>query len=275
MGCPGQARTKPRSKIFSRRNHLPEIVAGRRPPPLFHVRHSTTRWLCVARPGRAQPPSSSAQQRASSGRSSCAIVRQPTSKWSASIREAGGQLSASISATSAQINTARRPLLSASTRDMRNQVRARHANGEGAAASLRYNLKFEILDTFMAKIVLKDPSLCFDTTVGKAVADPDPVSRRRSGSLKFKRRDTRLAPTSFTRKPAIQTVGGGRLRLIKSTTGSKVPSSACTRRPDEISTDGNSSSRWPEQVRRGKAAAAWWPTAAAASEEREAAEWVL
>ncbi|KZV54006.1 hypothetical protein F511_41161 [Dorcoceras hygrometricum] len=33
-------------------------------------------------------------------------------------------------------------------------------------------------------------------------------------------------------------VGGGRLRLIKSTTGSKVPSSACTRRPDEISTDG-------------------------------------
>ncbi|KZV16342.1 hypothetical protein F511_25963 [Dorcoceras hygrometricum] len=37
------------------------------------------------------------------------------------------------------------------------------------------------------------------------------------------------------------TVGGGRLRLIKSTTGSKVPSSACTRRPDEISTDGNSS----------------------------------
>ncbi|KZV43817.1 polygalacturonase-like [Dorcoceras hygrometricum] len=66
----------------------------------------------------------------------------------------------------------------------------------------------------------------------------------------------RLAPTSFTRKPALQTVGGGRLRLIKSTIGSKVPSSACTRRPDEISTDGNSSSRWPEQVRRGKAAAA-------------------
>ncbi|KZV41551.1 hypothetical protein F511_17983 [Dorcoceras hygrometricum] len=65
-----------------------------------------------------------------------------------------------------------------------------------------------------------------------------------------------LAPTSFTRKPALQTVGGGRLRIIKSTTGSKVPSSACTRRPDEISTDGNSSSRWPEQVRRGKAAAA-------------------
>ncbi|KZV47803.1 exportin 1 [Dorcoceras hygrometricum] len=44
------------------------------------------------------------------------------------------------------------------------------------------------------------------------------------------------------------TVGGGRLRLIKSTTGSKVPSSACTRRPDEISTDGNSSKNWPEQI---------------------------
>ncbi|KZV52305.1 hypothetical protein F511_36499 [Dorcoceras hygrometricum] len=65
-----------------------------------------------------------------------------------------------------------------------------------------------------------------------------------------------LAPTSFTRKPALQTVGGGRLRLIKSTTRSKVPSSACTRRLDEISTDGNSSSRWSEQVWRGKAAAA-------------------
>ncbi|KZV33498.1 hypothetical protein F511_37309 [Dorcoceras hygrometricum] len=44
------------------------------------------------------------------------------------------------------------------------------------------------------------------------------------------------------------TVGGGRLRLIRSTTGSKVPSSACTRRPDEISTDVNSSKSWPEQI---------------------------
>ncbi|KZV38557.1 hypothetical protein F511_27582 [Dorcoceras hygrometricum] len=44
------------------------------------------------------------------------------------------------------------------------------------------------------------------------------------------------------------TVGGGRLRLIKSTTGSKVPSSACTRRPDEISTNENSSKSWPEQI---------------------------
>ncbi|KZV28540.1 hypothetical protein F511_39744 [Dorcoceras hygrometricum] len=66
----------------------------------------------------------------------------------------------------------------------------------------------------------------------------------------------RLAPTSFTRKPALQTVCGGRLRLIRSTTGIKVPSSACTRSPDEICTDGNSSSLWPEQVRRAKAAAA-------------------
>ncbi|KZV16666.1 meiotically up-regulated protein [Dorcoceras hygrometricum] len=44
------------------------------------------------------------------------------------------------------------------------------------------------------------------------------------------------------------TVGGGRLRLIKSTIGSKVPSSAYTRRPDEISTDENSSKSWPEQI---------------------------
>ncbi|KZV50702.1 hypothetical protein F511_19614 [Dorcoceras hygrometricum] len=59
----------------------------------------------------------------------------------------------------------------------------------------------------------------------------------------------RLAPTSYTRKPALQTVGGGR-SSIRSTTGIKTPSSACTRRPDEFSTDGNTSARWPEQVRR-------------------------
>ncbi|KZV38102.1 hypothetical protein F511_42518 [Dorcoceras hygrometricum] len=54
---------------------------------------------------------------------------------------------------------------------------------------------------------------------------------------------------------------------IRSTTGRETPSSAYTRRPDEISTDGNSSKSWPEQLRRG--------AATAASEEREAAEWVL
>ncbi|KZV18215.1 hypothetical protein F511_23994 [Dorcoceras hygrometricum] len=43
---------------------------------------------------------------------------------------------------------------------------------------------------------------------------------------------------------------------IRSTTGRETPSSACTRRPDEISTDGNSSKSWPEQVRRWAAAAA-------------------
>ncbi|KZV52209.1 hypothetical protein F511_07164 [Dorcoceras hygrometricum] len=46
----------------------------------------------------------------------------------------------------------------------------------------------------------------------------------------------RLAPTSFTRKPALQTVGGGR-SSIRSTTGIKTPSSACTRRTDEFRTD--------------------------------------
>ncbi|KZV37597.1 anaphase-promoting complex subunit 6-like [Dorcoceras hygrometricum] len=41
----------------------------------------------------------------------------------------------------------------------------------------------------------------------------------------------RLAPTSFTRKPALQTVGGGR-SSIRSTTGFKSPPSICTRRSD-------------------------------------------
>ncbi|KZV30887.1 hypothetical protein F511_33549 [Dorcoceras hygrometricum] len=39
-------------------------------------------------------------------------------------------------------------------------------------------------------------------------------------------------------------------------TGRETPSSACTRRPDEISVDGNSSKSWSEQVRRWAAAAA-------------------
>ncbi|KZV42708.1 hypothetical protein F511_29112 [Dorcoceras hygrometricum] len=41
----------------------------------------------------------------------------------------------------------------------------------------------------------------------------------------------RLAPTSFTSKPALQTVGGGR-SSIRSTTGIKIPPSICTRRSD-------------------------------------------
>ncbi|KZV20997.1 hypothetical protein F511_37566 [Dorcoceras hygrometricum] len=41
----------------------------------------------------------------------------------------------------------------------------------------------------------------------------------------------RLAPTSFTRKPALQTVGGGR-SSIRSTTGNNLPPSICTRRCD-------------------------------------------
>ncbi|KZV20467.1 hypothetical protein F511_34345 [Dorcoceras hygrometricum] len=40
-----------------------------------------------------------------------------------------------------------------------------------------------------------------------------------------------LAPTSFTRKPALQTVGGGR-SSIRSTTGINLPPSICTRRSD-------------------------------------------
>ncbi|KZV20897.1 glutathione-independent formaldehyde dehydrogenase [Dorcoceras hygrometricum] len=41
----------------------------------------------------------------------------------------------------------------------------------------------------------------------------------------------RLAPTSFTRKPAIQTVGGGR-SSIRSTTGINISPSIYTRRSD-------------------------------------------
>ncbi|KZV19670.1 rab GTPase-activating protein 1-like [Dorcoceras hygrometricum] len=138
------------------------------------------------------------------------------------------------SATSAQANAR------AYTRGGRGGATPYAAAPWPACNKFLFQSKNRDLDTIMATTVLKDPSHSSDTTVGK----------------RWRIRIPRLAPTSFTRKPALQTVGGGRLRLIKSTTGSKVPSSAYTIRPDEISTDGNSSSRWPKQVRRGKTTAA-------------------
>ncbi|KZV35541.1 hypothetical protein F511_18350 [Dorcoceras hygrometricum] len=61
-----------------------------------------------------------------------------------------------------------------------------------------------------------------------------------------------LAPTGFVKKTALH----GRLRQItpiRSMTGDGIPSSSCTRRLDEICTDGFSSSSWPETIfRRGK-----------------------
>ncbi|KZV55737.1 hypothetical protein F511_22419 [Dorcoceras hygrometricum] len=70
------------------------------------------------------------------------------------------------------------------------------------------------------------------------MADSDPVSRLAS---------RRLAPTSFTRKPALQTVGGGR-SSIRSTTGNNLPPSIYLRqsgpRPETIFLASGSSIDW-------------------------------
>ncbi|KZV45521.1 hypothetical protein F511_26682 [Dorcoceras hygrometricum] len=68
------------------------------------------------------------------------------------------------------------------------------------------------------------------TTIGKSRVAIDPMAmhtswRSNSDIMSVTRR---LAPTSFTRKSALQTVGGGR-SSIRSTTRSTNPSSACTR----------------------------------------------
>ncbi|KZV51453.1 hypothetical protein F511_25033 [Dorcoceras hygrometricum] len=81
---------------------------------------------------------------------------------------------------------------------------------------------------------------------GEGAADPSHSSDTTVGNGGGSRSRAWLQPES--QGDWLFTVGGGRLRLIKSTTGSKVPSSACTRRPDEISTDGNSSKSWPQQI---------------------------
>ncbi|KZV35748.1 pentatricopeptide repeat-containing protein [Dorcoceras hygrometricum] len=114
-------------------------------------------------------------------------------------------------------------------------------------------------------IVLKDPSHSSDTTVVEPwrirIPSPGEAAKEQNQAGKQSQVDW------------IFTVGGGRLRLIRATTGRETPSSACTRRPDEIGTNGNSSKSRPEQIPAREAATAWWPTAAAASEERrEAAE---
>ncbi|KZT76555.1 hypothetical protein F511_46420 [Dorcoceras hygrometricum] len=65
-----------------------------------------------------------------------------------------------------------------------------------------------------------------------------------------------LAPTGITRI-RLFSVDYGRLSPIRSTTRTKTPSSGCTRSADEISTNGFSSSSWPEtNFRRQRAAAA-------------------
>ncbi|KZV52227.1 dr1-associated corepressor [Dorcoceras hygrometricum] len=61
--------------------------------------------------------------------------------------------------------------------------------------------------------------------------------------------DTTQQPASHNVAPNQAVVDSS----IRSTTGRETPSSACTKRPDEISADGFSSKSWPEQLRRGAA----------------------
>ncbi|KZV36684.1 putative RNA-binding protein 18 [Dorcoceras hygrometricum] len=78
----------------------------------------------------------------------------------------------------------------------------------------------------------------------------------------------RLAPTSFTGKMALQRLAAVVLR-IRSMTGITTPSSVCTRRADEFTMNGISSSRWSEQVQqRQQRTAAGGGAAGAASGRR-------
>ncbi|KZV50343.1 hypothetical protein F511_36265 [Dorcoceras hygrometricum] len=112
---------------------------------------------------------------------------------------------------------------------LRAGVAAVHGGGRRPSSDFFFvsiDSKFEIQMQY-GSIVLKDPSHSSDTTVGEPwrIRIPSPGETAVDSS-------------------------------IRSTTGRETPSSACTRRPDEISTDGFSSKGWPEQLRRGAAAAA-------------------
>ncbi|KZV49957.1 hypothetical protein F511_04265 [Dorcoceras hygrometricum] len=251
MGCPGQARTKPRRKI-SRRNEA-GYVAGQRPhgggrrhhvvcgawPHACRIVRGAWRWLrqpVAQRFSPDRPPEAHdcatnfATALATAGLHRAKDCAASSSQRPISMREAAPSI---------------RPPCATSAHDIARPARSRAmvsaAACSGRQAKTNFVVQSEIreLDAIQATIVLKDPSLGSETTVGETVADPDPVSRRRSGSAW-------LRPVSRGNRHF--TEGGGRLRLIRSTTGSKVPSSACTRRPDEISTDGNFSKSWPEQI---------------------------
>ncbi|KZV44862.1 hypothetical protein F511_17278 [Dorcoceras hygrometricum] len=87
---------------------------------------------------------------------------------------------------------------------------------------------------------------------GRIVSREDPQERfRRQRPQEFSGTTDPLIAESW-----IKSIEAAVDSSIRSTTGRETPSSACTRRPDEISVEGFSSKSWPEQLRRGAAAAA-------------------
>ncbi|KZV34131.1 alpha-mannosidase [Dorcoceras hygrometricum] len=167
MGCPGQARTKPRRKI-SRLNEAGDSPDGGRRQQITRGSRTSPRH---ARRTAARPA-------ARTLRNQCTKSWQPAGHHARNhARNIGRQ--ARLCAASAQVPCA--------------HMRSVEGAPPCTAASSRFLQFFfcvvqsEIreLDAIQATIVLKDPSHSSDTTVGKAVADPDPVSRRRSGSLKL------------------------------------------------------------------------------------------
>ncbi|KZV32184.1 hypothetical protein F511_19885 [Dorcoceras hygrometricum] len=194
MGCPGQARTRPRRNQPSQRclEDRRAAAARRRPPPICNV----------------QPP-----------------------------REAAAVM-------------------------LRNQCATRCTSSRERAAIGRSSLGLHCATSSAATCANQRPMGRTPACIGrnKMMISRLPCWRLAPGS------NRNYKKTGSSRLAAVDS-------SIRSTTERETPLSACTIRPDEIGTDGNSSKSWPEQLRRGAAATAWWSTAA--SEEREAAEWVL
>ncbi|KZV57490.1 pentatricopeptide repeat-containing protein [Dorcoceras hygrometricum] len=254
MGCPGQARTKPRSKIQPsqrRRRHRRTAAAAAN-----KSRAATTR----AAPSFVAP-SNWRIQRASNGRpvsnnlrvwrpTIAQLLARPLATANPSMAQQVAQSTAMhrppCERPSREAAATNWPLYAAGAQAI---VRTYARGGEGAspctAAPWSVSSVFfcvvqsEIreLDAIQATIVLKDPSLCSDTTVGKAVTDSDPVSRRRSGRLKLapetfntikQRYKLRTIHSALSRLPCWR-LGPGSNRNYKKTGSS---------RSDEINADG-------------------------------------
>ncbi|KZV29928.1 hypothetical protein F511_41666 [Dorcoceras hygrometricum] len=217
MGCPGQARTKPRRNQPSQRyrRHHRTAAAWRR--PAYLRRATMSEALATNRP----PPRNR--------------LRESSSMWP--------RLMHGHRATSARSH-------------------ARTCARWGAATNSNFFLfscsdfKKSRSDATWHNNVFKDPSLSSDTTVciqwriripfpGGAVEIKNCPEKRSIHSTQSNKpfirgslivtllASRRLAPTSFTRKPALQTVGGGR-SSIRSTIGINLPPDTASRGPTTI-----------------------------------------
>ncbi|KZV38370.1 hypothetical protein F511_19891 [Dorcoceras hygrometricum] len=243
MGCPGQARTKPRSKIQPSQQSAEDrrrTEATRRWPP-------ATRCAAAAQTS-ARPAARSGQASRKTAPSHGASSEHQMAGQCATICTCGGQPSCNFlrgrwPRPAPRWRNAQRPSIAQNSAQPWRIQRA--SNGRPVCNNLHV-WRPTIMQLLARPLATASPSMAQQVAQSTAMHRPPCARPSRKAAATNWSQCAWLRPVSRGNRHF--TVGGGRLRLIESTTGSKVPSSACTRRPDEISTNGNSSKSWPEQI---------------------------